>query len=451
MPSSVLSKSREIALEVLHRVHSGEFAETALSTILDKERPLPKDGALATELVYGVLRWRDRLDSIVAKCLARPNKKLAPPISEILRLAVYQLFFLDRIPDHAAVDQAVTQTRRFGKNSTAFVNAVLRKALRDRASLDQPPCDNPDALAVYYSHPEWLVRRWKRKYGIDRTTDILEHNNSRAPLELRVNSLKSRAAHVIDLLAARGIETKTVSNMPDALRMAGPTGSVDSMPGFREGLFLVQGLASQMIAPLLKPEPGQRILDACAAPGGKTSHIAALTNDKAEITALDSNAKRLRETAENLQRLGVRSVKLVQGDAGDPDLIRTLGTFDRILVDAPCANLGVLRHNPEAKYRIFPRTLAKISAYQSTLLQNTASALKRGGMLVYSVCSCSDEETLDLIEAFVKSHTEFSIDPLPPGELVSEDLLAARAFFATYPVSSNFPLDGFFAARLYRK
>ncbi len=336
MPSRDVSKSRKIALDVLGRVRSGEFAEAALSTALDGEAPSLKDRALATELVYGVLRWRDRLDSIVKKCLARPAKKPDPHIIEILRLAVYQLFLLDRVPDHAAVDQAVTQAHQSGKHAAPFVNAVLRKALRERASLDFPPDNEPGQLAVYYSHPPWLVRKWAQQYGIDATIQILKHNNSRSPLELRVNRLRAEAPEVAELLSAQGIEVKTVPNMPEALQIGGAASGVDSLPGFREGFFLVQGLASQMIAPLLNPMPGQRILDACAAPGGKTAHIDALTSGKAEITAMDSNAVRLGETSENLRRLGVRSVKLVKGDASDPALLEDLGTFDRILVDAPC-------------------------------------------------------------------------------------------------------------------
>lgn len=449
MPSPRVSPSRTLALEVLDRVRAGQFAETALSAILQKEDPSPKDRALATELVYGVLRWRDRLDSIIAKCLARPDKKPDPRVWEILRIAAYQVFFLNRIPDHAAVDQAVTQARMgSGKHAGSFVNAVLRKALRERGVLDPPPGEDPDRLAVYYSHPGWLVHRWVNEYGPHRTKDILKHNNSRASLELRVNRLKADVAQVVDLLGSGNIEAQPVPHMPDALRISGPVGSVDSLPGFQEGLFLVQGLASQMIAPLLNPMPGERILDACAAPGGKTAHIAALTGDRAQIVALDVNPVRLKETARNLERLGVRSVELVQGDAADPDLLKRLGTFDRILLDAPCANLGVLRHNPEAKYRVVPETLAKLAETQAGLLRNSVRALKRTGTLVYSVCSCAEEETRRLVDSFLAESPDYAMDPISPEEVVSEYFLDARGFFATFPPIPELPLDGFFAARL---
>ncbi|MBI5247859.1 MAG: 16S rRNA (cytosine(967)-C(5))-methyltransferase RsmB [Desulfomonile tiedjei] len=450
MPSSIVTKSREIALGVLDRVRSGEFAEAALSTILERESPSQKDRALATELVYGVLRWQDRLDSIVRQCLARPGKKPDPHVSAILRMALYQLFFLDRVPDHAAVDQAVAQAKHSAKHSASFVNAVLRKALRERGSLDHPPSNSPDALAVYYSHPEWLVRKWMRQYGLDRTAEILRHNNSRPLLELRVNGLKSDLTQVVKILSAQGVETNPVSHMADALQIAGAAGSVDALPGFREGFFLIQGLASQMIAPLLNPEPGQRILDACAAPGGKTAHLAALTADKAEVTALDANPARLHGTAQNLQRLGVRSARLVQGDAADPELLEGLGTFDRILLDAPCSNLGVLRHNPEAKYRLTRATLVKMAGYQARLLENTASALKRGGILLYTVCSFSEEETHGVLTNFLKRNPGYATVPFSPEELISGDFLDARGFFATFPPNPDFPLDGFFAARLSR-
>lgn len=449
MPSPQVTPSRTLALEVLDRVRAGHFAETALSTILQRDNPASRDRALATELVYGVLRWRDRLDSIIAKCLARPDKKPDPRIWEILRIAAYQVFFLDRIPDHAAVDQAVTQARtRSGKHAGSFVNAVLRKALRERAVLDPPPGDEPDRMAVYYSHPDWLVRRWVNEYGTRGTAGILKHNNSRSALELRVNRLKADVAEVVHLLDSRNIEVRAVPAMPDALQVSGPVGSVDSLPGFQEGLFLVQGLASQMIAPLLKPMPGERILDACAAPGGKTAHIAALTADRAQVVALDVNPVRLRETAQNLERLGVRSVELIQGDAADPDLLNKLGTFDKILLDAPCANLGVLRHNPEAKYRIAPETLAKMAESQAKLLQNTTSALKRSGTLVYSVCSCSEEETRSIVDSFLAKSPDYAMVPISPKEVIFENFLDARGFFATFPPIPELALDGFFAARI---
>jgi 16S rRNA (cytosine967-C5)-methyltransferase len=450
LPAVNISKSRGIALEVLHRVRSGKFAEAALSDVLDKTTLQLKDRALATELVYGVLRWQDRLDSIVRKCLSRPGKKIDPIIAEILRLAVYQLFLLDKVPDHAAVDQAVSQAHESDKHAASFVNAVLRRAVKERSTIDTPPDNSAKRLGLYYSHPAWLVRRWLGKYGVNRTTEILKHNNSRTSLELRVNRLKAETPQLISLFTGQGFHVKTVDRMSDALELAAAGGGVDALPGFADGLFLVQGLASQMIAPLLEPKPGERILDACAAPGGKTAHIAALTGDKARIVAVDANPERLRQTADNLRRLCVRSVELIHGDASDPALIENLGTFDKILVDAPCTNLGVLRHNPEAKYRITQETLSSMAKQQTRLLENTASALKPKGILVYSVCSFSEEETDNVIEDFLNTHPGFMASPFTPQDVISEDFLDARGFFATLPSSLHFPIDGFFAARLCR-
>jgi len=450
LPSPRVTISRRMALETLGRVRSGDFAETALSRAVERENPPPNDRALATELVYGVLRWRDRLDSIVTGCLARPEKKIDPVIKDILRLAVYQLFLLDKIPDHAGVDQAVLQASQFGKHSASFVNAVLRKSLRERSSLDQPPEMEPGQLAVYYSHPEWLVSKWIRTYGINDAIEILRHNNSRNQVELRVNPLKARPAEVAGLLSERGVEVRPVPQMPEALQLVGASGEVGSLPGFQDGLFLVQGLASQMIAPLLNPLPGQRILDACAAPGGKTAQIAALTENRAEVIALDNNAERLAETGRNLDRLGVRSVKLIHGDASDSDFVRELGMFDRILLDAPCTNLGVLRHNPEARYRVSKKSLVEISKRQCALLRSTASLVKPGGVLVYSVCSFSREETCDVIDQFLDHDHNFTVTPIDRNEVITEEFLHARGFFATFPPRRDYDLDGFFAARLSR-
>jgi 16S rRNA (cytosine967-C5)-methyltransferase len=446
--ASQLTPSRKVALQVLQEVREGRFAEDALSDALDRQNLSAKDKNLTTELVYGVVRWRDRLDSIIRRCVLRPGTRVNPDVREILRTALYQIFFLQRIPEHAAVDQAVMYASQHSKKYAGFVNAVLRRALRDRETVDPPPGKDSKRLAVYYSHPEWLVRRWLHRFGYRKTKHILQHDNSRASLELRLNTLKATADTASQILEES--ELQAIPGFPNALRVMRSSGKVEAIRGFLEGSLVVQALASQMIAPLLKPEPDMRILDACAAPGGKTSHLAALVQDKARIVALDISQPRLNETAANLQRLGVRSVEFVVGDAADPHIVKDLGTFDRILVDAPCSNLGVLRHNPEAKYRVTPEALTQSAHIQSRILFNMSRLLNPRGILVYSVCSPTEEETVGVVDAFLSANTGFSLIPFIVEEVPMPTLVGARGFFATFPPLPEMPLDGFFAARVAR-
>jgi 16S rRNA (cytosine967-C5)-methyltransferase len=250
--------SRNIAFDVLKDVRTGAFAEDALSERLNATKNLkPEDRALATELVYGVLRWRNRLDSIIESCSNHPMERTQAPLLDILRLALYQMFFLERIPAYAAIDQAVTQANdRLGKKPGAFVNAVLRRALRDGATSAEAPQDYPHDPAIYYSHPEWLTKRWIRDHGVERTREILDFNNSRPPLTIRVNTLRIEPSALSETLSGSGIEIAPVPKMPEAFAIMAPAGAVSQLPGFGDGLFVVQDAASQMIAQLLRVEPG---------------------------------------------------------------------------------------------------------------------------------------------------------------------------------------------------
>jgi 16S rRNA (cytosine967-C5)-methyltransferase len=252
------------------------------------------------------------------------------------------------------------------------------------------------------------------------------------------------------LLSDRGVGVSDVEGMPDALMVSDTGGPVAELPGYRDGLFAVQGAASQMIAPLVRAHEDHRILDACAAPGGKTAHLAALTRNKASIVAVDANAQRLDQTRANLARLGVASAQCLLGDSGSQPFVDSLAVFDRILVDAPCSNLGVLRHNPEVKYRIEPRDVDELAARQRLLVQNTARALRSGGILVYAVCTSTEKETIAVIESFLSENKEFMPAPIERSEVAYPEYVDDRGFLMTFPPSSEHPVDGFFAARLRR-
>lgn len=442
--------ARQIAVDVLNDVRNGHFAEHALSKRLSASSSLKReDRGLATELVYGPLRWKRRLDAIVRRCSHVPLRRIQPQTLDILEIALYQIFLLDRIPDHAAVDDAVGEARhRLGNKTAAFVNAVLRRATRDRNTVDPAPENTAASLAEHYSHPLWLVRRWLDRLGASETRRVLQSNNIRPALVVRVNTLKSAAEDLKKLWESYGLGPVSVGPLRDSLSIPSAGGPVDALPGYQDGLFLVQDYASQTIAPFLAPRSGDRILDACAAPGGKTSHLAALAGNKIDITAVDSDPDRLEETSGNLARLGVTSVRLKCGDMSDPAFAKSLGLFDRILVDAPCSNLGVLRHNPEIKYRISASEPARWADYQLKLLSSVTSALAPRGLLVYSVCSVSDEETVGVISRFLGDHAHFSVTRTEPTEPTRHRFINKDGMLNTFPPCADWPMDGFFAARL---
>lgn len=443
-----ISPARKTAVAALAEVRRGSYAEDALRTLLKDVDISAEDRSLATELVYGVLRHRTRLDAILRRRLSRPEKKPAGDIEDILRLAVYQLFLLDRIPDHAAVDQAVGMAREArGTKAGGFVNAVLRATLRERETVETAPTDNPGDLAQYYSHPRNLVELWLARFGANQTRQILEFNNSRPVLTVRVNSLKCGPDELIALWGKNELEASRVEGVPWAVKVTSVNRPVDSLPGYREGLFTVQDSASQLVAPLLDVRPGLRILDACCAPGGKTAHIAALADNRAVITAVDVDEKRLEQTRTNLERLGATGVRFIRGDVTDPEFIQSLGTFDRVLVDAPCTNIGVLRHNPEAKLRFHKDDPRRFAARQLRMLEAATGALGEGSVLLYAVCTVTKEETSDLVQFFLENHPYMEPIPVRSDEVPCEDFIDDRGGLFTFPPTAEHPMDGFFAFR----
>lgn len=447
-----VSTARAVALEVLELVASGLYAENALSQVLSACEASQRDRALATELVYGVLRWRRRIDAALSRHLRYPKERLDPRIHHILQLALYQILFLGRIPQHAVVNEAVTQARMHGGGRSAgFVNGILRNALRHLDILDPPPAQDAASLARYYSHPTWLVRRWLDAYGNDTTLRILAQNNDRAPLDLRVNTLRTSTTELKSMFEREEIATEGVTALPNALRIRTGGRPVETLPGFAEGLFAVQGIASQLIAPLLCALPHERILDTCAAPGGKTAHLAALTENNAEIVGMDTNEARLEAMRANLARLGIKNICLRVADARSPQGVTGLGEFDRILVDPACTALGVLRHNPEAKYRLRPNDPAAFARDQLAILVNVSNLLKRGGLLVYSVCTTSSEETTEVVDRFLSLRQDFREDPFHTDEVPFSWAITPRGHLFTFPSPLGEALDGFFAARFHRE
>ncbi len=449
--SKLPSPAREAALKSLREVRLGVYAETALSRIVNELVLIPKDRALATDIVYGVLRWRDRLDAVIQRCLSDPRKKIRPDLRDILRIALYQAVFLDRVPESAVVNEAALQAgRHVGDFAVGFVNALLRSFLRSRSDKDPLPGRDAESLSAYFSHPGWLVERWIKDYGYSTAVEMLRNDNLPAPLDIRVNNLKSDPVEVLCGIRSDVDGTQTFTDMPNTIRLSGLKTAPENLTGYAAGFFLIQSMASQMISPLLGAKAGDRVPDACAAPGGKTAHLAELFGNSRDLVAVEKDPNRLRQTAANLSRLGVKA-RLIEGDATDANFLAALGDFQAILVDAPCSNLGILRHNPEVKYRTQTSNLLKHAELQYLILSTASKALSPGGKLLYSVCSVSAEETSEVVARFLSERPGFALSPIAPQETVSPNHACSDGCFRTYPTAVNHEVDGFFAARIIRK
>jgi 16S rRNA (cytosine967-C5)-methyltransferase len=437
--------ARRLANEILVKVDRQKaYADILLDHALKGAVLEAADRALLTELVYGTLRWRGTIDARLQRKLRRPLSETEPSIRNLLRLACYQLFYLDRIPSYAAVDEAVELAKRYGgRRAATFVNGVLRNLLREGESV---PLDNSVAsLGARYSHPEWLVRRWLAEFGNEEAAALMRANNDRAPLALRVNSLKSDRKQLLERLGRAGVEAKAASFSAHGVVLPS-VGAIERLPGFAEGLFQVQGEASQLVVELLAPRTGERILDACAAPGGKSTYIAELQKDQGEVCAVDISARGVERIRQNAARLGLRSIRAVVVDATHPlpDSLKT--SFDRILLDAPCSGLGTLRGHPEIKWQREETDVRRLSQLQQKLLDRVARHLKPAGVLVYSTCTLTTDENEQNVEAFLAAHGEFELQDAAR-YLSSEARHMTRGkYFQALPQRDN--TDGFFAARL---
>jgi 16S rRNA (cytosine967-C5)-methyltransferase len=441
-----VSHARRAAFEVLRRVEDeGAFAAPLLAG-LPKELST-EDRSLCYELTLGVLRRQLWLDRALEHFAGRTAEKLDAPVRRALRLGLYQLRFLTRVPARAAVNESVNLVHAARLRSAApFVNAVLRRAARepeyDPASEIKDPIER---IAVESSHPAWLVARWAEAFGLEQAEALARANNDSAPASFRVNTLKADEDALINDLRGSGVVVRPSRVAPGAWRAEGGGGASAAIRLLSGGgLIYIQDEASQLVAHILGAREGERVLDACAAPGSKTTHAAALARDRALIVAGDLYEHRLRLVEEACTRLGVRGVRTVALDA-ERSLPFADGAFDRVLVDAPCTGTGTLRHNPEIRYRLAPGNISGLASVQSRILGEAARVVRRGGRLVYSTCSVEREENEEVIAGFLSAHAEFThltAAPAPP------EILLPTGAARTWPQRDD--VDGFFVAALLK-
>lgn len=450
----MVAVSRRIALSVLNGLdESNAFPERLLDRAFEREPQLiRKDRALATDLVYGVLRWRSRLDWVICRLSKTPIHKIDPFVLNIIRMGLYQILFHSRIPASAAVNDSVEMAKaRAPFWVVRFVNGVMRSAAMRAKEIPLPDYrDDPvQAIAIRESHPFWLVERWVKRLGVEETKRLCRANNQVPPLTVRANTLKVSRQELLDSLTDHVREITPTRFAPAGLSLRGFRHAVADIPSFRDGWFQVQDEAAQLVAHLLDPKPGETVLDACAGFGGKTGHIAQLMNDCGKIKAMENQSWKLNQLKTSLARLGISAVTTWQHDLSGAVSVSLSGAFDRILLDAPCTGLGVLRRNPDAKWKKTEMDLTRLRADQLRFLGCLAPLLKRGGRLVYCVCSLEPEEGEYVVEDFLKNRTQFVIEREPVGLLdVDECLMDSSGFFRSLPHEHD--MDGFFAVRLKR-
>ncbi len=443
---------RAISLDILVRLEGTDrHPDDLLSDSFKRYRHLTSlDRAFLTELTYGVLRWRGFLDWVIERFSNLPFQKIELEVLNALRLGLYQIFFLTKTPVSAAVNESVELVKkRRGKGGGAFVNAILRSVLREKEKIAYPDRDQNPALhlAVLQSHPLWLVERWMEEMGTEETRRICALNNQIPVLTLRTNTLKIGRAELIKKLEEKGLNPVPTffSDEGIILREAPP---VSELPFLKEGLFAIQDEASQLVTAVLDPKPGERVLDACAGPGGKTTHIAQKMENRGEICALDLRREKLRMVEEGCHRLGATIVNVSVADATAPLPVPQGTKFDRILADVPCSGFGTLRRNPDLKWRRKREDLERLSQLQFAMLKNLSRYVEEGGILVYSTCTVFREENEEVVERFLAEFPSFRLDPLD--EVLPERChrFIRNGYFKTFPPEED--LDGFFSAR-FRK
>jgi 16S rRNA (cytosine967-C5)-methyltransferase len=441
---------RRSAFDILLRI---EKERSYADILIDRELSLGlltgPDRGLLTELVYGVLRRQGTLDHIIGHCSTQRIDRLERAVHLLLRLGLYQVMFLDRVPVSAAVNETVKLAHLLAPRAVGFINAVLRRADRERDTIPWPNRDTDPAgfIAARHSTPRWIVDGWIEQLGIDEAESLARTILMPPPFTVRINSLKTDSDNLRDRLADEGVLSEPGRFAPSALHLSGSI-RLDTLAAFREGLFTVQDESSQMASLLLAPRPGERVLDLCAAPGGKTTHLAQLMEDRGAILACDASPRKLELVQETAARLGIGIISTVPVNAAKPLPSETFGNFQRILVDAPCSGLGVLRRNPDGKWWKSPGNVTELAATQQAILRNAAGCLAAGGTLLYATCSTTREENEAVIDDFLSRRPDFMLEDLRGVFPEWSPLFTDQGCFRSWPQKHG--MDGFFAARLRR-
>lgn len=444
---------RQLAFLALRAVNRGAFVDVALDRGLQQSPLSDVDRSLFTELVYGCVRQQRTLDALIDQLATKKSHQQPPDLRLVLHVGLYQLRYLHHIPASAAVNTTVELAKANGLSGlTGLVNGVLRQYVRLAESKGQEtsdplmlPDDPVTALGVQYSYPDWIVRVWLEQFGESETAALCRSLNQPPHIDLRVNPLRTSVAAVEAAMQQAGVAIAPVPPLPQALRLLKPSGSVRHLPGFKEGWWVVQDASAQLVGHLLDPQPGETVIDACAAPGGKTTHIAELMGDRGMIWACDRTASRLKRLHENIERLGLTSIHSYVEDSRQ--IPRFVNQADRVLIDAPCSGLGTLHRHADARWRQTPESVVELAQLQTQLLAQAATWVKPNGVLVYATCTLHPLENEAIAQDFLAHHLDWQID-LPATNHPAVPFVTADGWIKVLPHQHS--MDGFFMVKLRR-
>ena len=448
---------REIILNILVKIDSNQgYINVLVNQALKKNKIVKRDAAFIHEITYGVIRNRIKIDWVISRFSANKIDKMKILIRNIVRMSIYQMLFLKKVPGYAACNEAVQLAKKYGNIKTAsFVNAILRNIIRRENEIKWPEKEKEPALylSIMYSHPLWVIERWIKRFGYENTLKICIANNTIPPLTIRTNTLKLNRSDLKEILEKEEIMGVEGQFTGEALYVKGIT-NVSEHSGFKNGLFQIQDESSILVSHLVNPLPGELVIDVCSAPGGKTTHLAQLMNNKGIVIAMDISKNKLKTINENCNRLGINIVKILQHDATKTKK-EYLNKADKVLVDVPCSCLGVLRRKPDIKLQLFNRErLFQLSQLQLEILSVSSDYVKEGGALIYSTCSTENEENREVVKKFLKRSPHFELENLSTFNK-KRNLIVNKSkeneFIKIYPGISNSNLDGFFMARMIKK
>lgn len=439
--------ARQIAFEALRAIDRGAFADVVLDRKLNQSRLTAQDKGFVTELVYGAVRRRRTLDALIAQFGDRPTTKQQSDLLQILRLGFYQLRFLDHVPDHAVVDTSVqlAKSQRLGKLS-GVVNGMLRQYIRQSSTGSDPLklSDDPaERLGVLHSYPNWIIQVWRSLLPDSEVEALCEWFNQSPTLDLRINLHRHSRAEAAEIFSEAGIETEALAAVPSALRLQGHSGAVSKLPGYEAGWWAVQDSSAQLVSYLLDPQPGETVIDACAAPGGKSLHMAELMGDEGAVWSCDRTASRTKKIQQNIDRLGATIVRPLMCDSRNQPTF--VSQADRVLLDVPCSGLGTLNRHADARWRQNPDSVEGLVTLQRALLAHASTWVKPGGTMVYATCTLHPAENEAQIRWFLSEHEGWTVStpadfPVQPDE---------EGWIKVWPHQQN--MDGFFMVKLVRQ
>ncbi len=436
-----MANTRTLAVKALLRVNEGGFSNIVLDALLSGAQLEHRDRAFVSVLFYGVLERRITLDKIIKKYSSKPLESLEPAVLECLRIGFYQLIYMNSVPDNAALNETVEAVKQLGfAKASGFVNGILRSFLRDGKKFDFSRLDKIGRLSAEYSAPIWLCKKWCNEYGDEKTETALRESLGAVPIFARVNTTKTTAEELLSILAEENVKAVLTDIVPDAVIINSV--APQSTKAYKNGLFHVQDVSSQLCAKAVGAQKGERVLDVCSAPGGKTFTVAQLMENEGEIVACDLHPKRAGLVKGGAERLGL---SIVTAKANDATVFNEkLGTFDRVLCDVPCSGLGVIRRKPEIRFKD-PAEISMLPKIQYKIASTSAGYLKEGGTMIYSTCTLSKEENDMVVKRLI------SEDGLVPEKLPEELLKYSKDGFSVTLMPGEINSDGFYFAKLRKE